>query len=134
MADVFEAVWHFGTVDLGRRYICLGWNALFFLPHTAESVDRSKPNATRVWSTVLLYDDGTVISIFERPSNASHETLLRARMNQINIFKDLSNVNEDQRHVLLQTAIRTTQAQHKAGSQSNVFETASLLFYYLFDD
>jgi hypothetical protein len=134
MADVFEAVWHFGSVDFGHRYICLGWNALFFLPHTPKSLYGSKPNAMRVWSTVLLCDDGTVISIFERPPTASPQMLLRARKNQINIFKNLSNVNEDHRDVLLQTAIRTTQAQHKPGSQCDVFETASLLFYYLFDD
>jgi hypothetical protein len=134
MADVFEAVWHFGSVDFGHRYICLGWNALFFLPHTPKSLYGSKPNAMRVWSTVLLCDDGTVISIFERSPTASPQMLLRARKNQINIFKNLSNVNEDHRDVLLQTAIRTTQAQHKPGSQCDVFETASLLFYYLFDD
>jgi hypothetical protein len=134
MADVFEAVWHFGSVDFGHRYICLGWNALFFRPHTPKSLYGSKPNAMRVWSTVLLCDDGTVLSIFEKPPFASNQMLLRARRNQINMFKDLSNVKEAQRNALLQTTIRTTQAQHRSGSQSDVFEIASLLLYYLFDD
>lgn len=134
MADVFEAVWHFGSVDFGHRYICLGWNALFFLPHTPKSLYGSKPNAMRVWSTVLLCDDGTVVSIFEKPPTATHQMLLRAKRHQINMFKDLSNVKEAQRNALLQTSIRTAQAQHRSGSQADVFEMASLLFYYLFDD
>jgi hypothetical protein len=134
MADVFEAVWHFGSVDFGHHYICLGWNALFFLPHTPASVYRSKPNAVRVWSTVLLCDNGTVVSIFEQPPTASHQMLLRIRRNQMNIFRDLSNVNENKRNALLQTVIRTTQAKHRPSSRSDVLETASLLFYYLFDD
>jgi hypothetical protein len=134
MADVFEAVWHFGSVDFGHRYICLGWNALFFLPHTPKSLYGSKPNAMRVWSTVLLCDDGTVVSIFEKPLAASSEMLLRARRNQINILKDLSNVYEAQRNALFRTAIRMAQVQHRSGSQTDMFEMASLLFYYLFDD
>lgn len=60
--------------------------------------------------------------------------LLRIGRNQMNIFKDLSSVNENKRNALLQTAIRTTQAQHRPSSRSDVLETASLLFYYLFDD
>jgi len=79
-------------------------------------------------------DDGTVLSIFEKPLAASSEMLLRARRNQVNIFKDLSNVDEAQRNALFRTAIRVTQAQHRSGSRTDMFEMASLLFYYLFDD
>lgn len=104
MSDVFEAVWHFGSVDFSRHYIYIGWNALFFLPRTHKSAFSSKPNAMRVWSTVLLCDDGTVVSIFEQPSATDHKMWLRARRNQTTIFEILSSVKQDHRNPLLQTA------------------------------
>lgn len=133
MADIFNAVWHFGTVDFGPRYICIGWNALFFLPHSTESAYRSKPNALRLWSSILLCDDGTVISIFEDSPTADPQMISRTRQNQVNVFRNLSRAKACSQSALMQTSIRST-ASPEANPHAIPSEMASLLFYYLFDD
>lgn len=113
-ASIFNAVWHFCTVDFGRHYICLGWNALCFLPQAPNASYQRKPNTVRIWSSVLLCDDGLVVSVFEAPPSTDPDLLSRVWQNQTNVFRNLSR------------------ARHNP--QSAVLQMASLLFYYLLDD
>lgn len=132
-SDVFNAVWHFCTVDFGRRYMCIGWNALFFLPHTKQSTSQSQLNAIRIWSSLLLCDDGTVISVFENPPSMDAATIKRIRKHQVNVFRNLSQSTSSPisgQNNLMYTAIRNEGLSHADPSS----EMASLLFYYLFDD
>lgn len=133
MADIFDAVWHFGTVDVGRRYICLGWNALFFLPNNRNVGGGSKPNALRVWSTVLLCDDGTVLSVFEAPATVDSSMITRVRQNQVNVVRNLSKAKAQLHSALMLTPIRPATAS-TAQPTELLAEMSGLVFYYLFDD
>lgn len=133
MADVFSTVWHFGTVDVGRRYICMGWNALFFLEHSEQSALRSKPNAVRIWSTILLCNDGTVVSVFEDPPSADATLLCRTRQNQISVCRNLSRLKKNSESALMQTSIRPV-VSAQVNPHNISADMAGLLFYYLFDD
>lgn len=130
--DIVNALWHFCTVDFGRRYLCIGWNALFFLPNTGSVAQSSKPNAIRVWSSLLLCDDGTIISVFETPSTAGLD-LSRIRHNQVNVLRNLSRSYHANSNLLMQVLVRPVQSTADSSPQA-AFEMASLLLYYLFDD
>ena len=130
--DIVNALWHFCTVDFGRRYLCIGWNALFFLPNSDPATQTSKPNAIRVWSSLLLCDDGTLISVFEAPSSIGPH-LSHVRHNQINVLRNLSRAYHADSNALMQVAVRPLQSSTESSPQA-AFEMASLLLYYLFDD
>ena len=130
--DIVNALWHFCTVDFGRRYLCIGWNALFFLPDSDVGAQTSKPNAIRVWSSLLLCDDGTLISVFEAPQNIGPH-LSHVHHNQINVLKNLSRAYHADANALMQIAVRPQHSVTESSPQA-AFEMASLLLYYLFDD
>jgi Mg2+ and Co2+ transporter CorA len=130
--DIVNALWHFCTVDFGRRYLCIGWNALFFLPSPGTGAQSSKPHAIRVWSSLLLCDDGTIVSVFEAPLNASSH-LSRIRYNQVNVFRNLSRSYHAQSNAMMQVLVRPLRPKTDSSTQA-AFEMASLLLYYLFDD
>jgi hypothetical protein len=135
MADIAEDLWHFNTVDYGQRYVCICWNALFFLPDTSREKYNGKPNAIRIWSSLLLCDDGTVVSTFELPSDLDQNALRAIRNNQVNVFTHLSRYGAARANdnMLMQINIRPF---HSSVSNNSIpaLDFASLLFYYLFDD
>ena len=133
IADVAEDLWHFCTVDYGQRYICIGWNALFFAPDETVVVPDSKPNAIRIWSSLLLCDDGTILSVFESPPGVPSSLLKKIRFNQINIFRHLARpyLTNAFQNALMQVTIRPAPGSTGGNRASDL---ASLLFYYLFDD
>ena len=135
IADIADDLWHFNTVDYGRRYVCVCWNALFFFPDEGERTN-GKPNAIRVWSALLLCDDGTVISTFENPEGLSPKAITAVRNNQINIFTHLSKHGAARRgrNMLMQIAIRPFHLPDMSNHSIHACDLASLLFYYLFDD
>ena len=132
IADVANDLWHFFTVDFGSRYICIAWNALFFTSESTISVPDGKPNAVRIWSALLLCDDGTIVSVFESPSHLSHRLRQRIRWNQMNVFRHLSRIylRQAAQNALMQVTIRN----ELAPSVWTPHEMASLVFYYLSDD
>ncbi|KAL9111325.1 MAG: hypothetical protein Q9227_004202 [Pyrenula ochraceoflavens] len=137
-SDVAEDLWHFCSVDFGRRYLCLGFNGLFTTEEGLELGASNKPRATRIWSTLLLCDDGTVISVFESPDGLIPSSLEKIRKNQVNVFQHLSRApgKPSAQNVLMQVSIRPLKdgASNSNSSGFDALEVASLLFYYLFDD
>lgn len=133
IADIANDLWHFCTVDFGRRYVCICWNALFFLPGDGGQPYAGRPHAIRVWSSLLLCDDGTVISTFESPTGLDDKQVAMIRHNQLNVFTHLSKFGAvySNENALMQIAIRPF---HSPESFTEGSEMAHLLFYYLFDD
>ena len=141
VGDVVNEFWHFCSVDWGRRYLYVGFNALFAVPSQEQQAESDKPAGRRIWSSILLCDDGTVVSVFEQPGR--HETdyaaaISKIRRNQLNIFRHLSKLPlpSTAQNALMHVTIR---AIHNGLSSSNApygysREAASLMLYYLFDD
>ncbi|KAK5467589.1 hypothetical protein LTS15_000562 [Exophiala xenobiotica] len=131
--DVVNNLWHFCSVDFGRHYIYVGYNAL--LPG-AENTHKSKPSGQRIWTSLLLCDDGTVISVCERPTMPTPEALERTRFNVLNVFKHLSSLHDqdDAQDALMKVRVRWNEHSAKSRTGYSETEAASLLFYYLFDD
>ncbi|MCJ1305133.1 hypothetical protein MMC08_007947 [Hypocenomyce scalaris] len=142
---IINEVWHYSSVDWGHRYLCVGYNSLFNT-HTgeatqAEDAERNHPQGKRLWTWLLLCDDGTVISIHENPFpdhqgplDPSHvEELKIIRRNTLNVFRQLSKANEVQSPIM--TLPLRAGLKYTATMQDNSHENpASLLFYYIFDD
>jgi hypothetical protein len=156
-SEVVQRLWHFCSVDFGRRYIYIGFNALYTLPQgdgtTADDDDasaasnrdgvgqatasHSKPSGQRVWSSLLICDDGTVVSVFERPAGADPRTHFETRRNVLNVFRHLSQQhNQDNaKDALFQVRVRwLNETSNTTATGYDRKEAASLLFYYLFDD
>ena len=141
--DVVKDLWHFCSIDWGQRYVCLGFNALFTSADMPVG-STTKPDAIRIWSALLLCDDGTVLSIFETPQDVRPSHLKTLRKNQINIFKHLSRCYDQSslQNPLFQVNIRPMPAPANNSNthvlvSEHTFDSltvASLLFYYLFDD
>jgi hypothetical protein len=156
-SEVVQRLWHFCSVDFGRRYIYIGFNALYTLPQgdgtTADDDDaaaasnrdgvgqatasHSKPSGQRIWSSLLICDDGTVVSVFERPAGADPRTHFETRRNVLNVFRHLSQQhNQDNaKDALFQVRVRwLNETSNTTATDYDRKEAASLLFYYLFDD
>ncbi|OAP63674.1 hypothetical protein AYL99_02901 [Fonsecaea erecta] len=154
---VVRNLWHFCSVDFGRRYIYIGFNALYSVPEAKEGnaasqdgalaedagnttsegkkKDGSKPGGQRIWSSLLICDDGTVVSVFERPPPG--EPHLNSRRNVLNVFHHLSKQhNQDSsRDALMKVRVRWNEySNNNPATGYDPKEAASLLFYYLFDD
>jgi Mg2+ and Co2+ transporter CorA len=132
ISDILNDLWHFYSFDIGRRYISLSWNAVFFMPDAEAPDGTHKPNAIRIWSSLLLFDDGTVLSSWESPANLTVDEVKRIRFNQLNIFRHLSKVAPEKaaQNPLMQISIRAAGKRNK----SSMTDMASLMLYYLFDD
>ena len=132
IADIANDLWHFFTVDFGPRYICIAWNALYFTGTAEISSVEGKPNATRIWSSLLLCDDGTVVSVFESPPSLTPRLRQRIRSNQLNVFRHLSRVYtaKAKQNALTQVTIRPDSGDMK----QTPHDMASLIFYYLTDE
>ncbi|KIW83410.1 hypothetical protein Z517_02655 [Fonsecaea pedrosoi CBS 271.37] len=160
---VVRNLWHFCSVDFGRRYIYIGFNALYSLPRPTKDTatadddddggappeddaasntsrhaekDSSKPPGQRIWSSLLICDDGTVVSVFERPPpNEPHHV---SRRNVLNVFHHLSKQHnkDSSRDALMKVRVRWNEYSSSANTAAGYDpkEAASLLFYYLFDD
>jgi hypothetical protein len=134
--DIFGNLWHFCSVDRGPGYVYVGFNSLFTVPgaDVEPDADVSKPHGLRLWTSLLLCHDGTVVSIFEQPPDGTPpEHIKFARRNVMNVFRHLSSLHS--RHstnTLLQVDVRPT--DNSGQSTSTDTDSASLLFYYLFDD
>ena len=136
IADIADNLWHFCAVDYGARYVCISWNALFFRPLGNQQARVGKPNAVRVWSSMLLCDDGTVVSTFECPSALWPEAIVAIRDNQLNVFRHFSmhGVQRGSENALMQINIRTLPSSADHPQAVDNLSVAHSLFYYLFDD
>lgn len=138
VADVVENLWHFCTIDWGRRYVYIGINALSSVSGSKQSTSSDLPSSQRLWTSLLLCDDGTVISTCERPETQDTDALTIAahkvaRRHVTSIFKRLARASaagasrsNDLASVFIRPEISAT--------HFSVAEASSLLLYYLFDD
>lgn len=136
IADIANDLGHFCIVDYGRCYVCICWNALFFLPNECEQSGIGKPTAIRVWSSLPLCDDGTVVSTFECPPDLGLKAKIAIRNNQLNIFTHLSKHDalRGSENALMQINIRPFNSSASSSHPIDGSDMASSLFYYLFDD
>lgn len=134
--DIVDNLWHFCSVDRGPDYICLGFNALFNVPDGLEDQhrDSSKPAGLRIWTSLLLCSDCTVVSVFEMPPfDLSPEHILNVRYNVLNVFGQLSKLSSAAPvSTMMQVGVRPFSTADTAGIADS--ESAALLFFYLFDD
>ncbi|KKK24604.1 hypothetical protein P175DRAFT_0432568 [Aspergillus ochraceoroseus IBT 24754] len=141
---VVDQIWHFCSVDYGPRYTCIGYNSLYVVPNLDMSNGTGLPDGRRLWSWLILFDDGTVVSIQENPypgQSAPSEGVLKsvnavARRNIHLIFAAVSKQHSasSESDSLVTTRVRPF---HDAGSDpANIKQDdgPSLLFFYIFDD
>lgn len=153
--NLVQNVWHFHAVEWGGRFTCIGFNHHHkispatvdqpppeFEEHEEPDFDTGDydPEGRRVWSWLILCDDGTVISIHEPLCKITQDDLLIVRRNMITVFRSLS---------LSPAALDTTRSESSESlgnglddlplrvhqdNFENVYCGPSLLLYYLFDD
>lgn len=141
-------IWHYTSVDFGRNYICLGYNSLYGVAPVqylaAEDCDHL-PNCTRIWTWLVLCDDGTVISISEdlfpqAQGRFSKEQLLilaETRRNLTSVFRSLSTVGNDPLQAKDPMAILPLRTRLGSTPEETVHRENNahgLLFYYLFEN
>lgn len=134
--DVVDDLWHFNSVDFGSHYIYVGFNALFTVPDVDDDPASTKPAGIRIWSSLLICDDGTLVSVFQRPDVDKPSAYAAARRNVLNVFKHLSTQHDHDSALdaLMKVRVRWYERSKKSEDASYASEAASLLFYYLFDD
>ncbi|KAF2401545.1 hypothetical protein EJ06DRAFT_492863 [Trichodelitschia bisporula] len=138
-------IWHYSTVDSGRRYLCLGFNTLHCtgpLPGTpSDPVHQNLPSGKRVWSWLALCEDKTVITIQEDPFPYRNGTLsLREQQHLSIIRRNLSTVFAQCSKARVsesnsqQLPIRARVGSSEEETAHRPTDVPGLLFYYLFDD
>ncbi|KAB2577506.1 hypothetical protein BFW01_g12113 [Lasiodiplodia theobromae] len=151
---LIDEVWHWSTVDEGRRYVSLGYNSLH---STSGSKDPSKPldnkpidtergdlpEGKRVWSWLVLCEDKTVLNIHEDPYPEKHgfydreelATLYSIRRNLLNVFRNLSKCFDISRSAAIAVLpIRRRIGDSEEERAHRPSDAPGLLFYNLFDD
>jgi hypothetical protein len=139
--DIVDDLWHFCSVDWGRQYMYVGLNALFTIPGVEHQQTSSKPAGKRIRISLVLCDDGTIISVFEHPPIGSpmyREAVGVIRRNVLNIFRQLSklHMDHDPYDALMKVNARPRHQfpPSDSGLEAARLESSSLLFYYIFDD
>ncbi|KZF26495.1 hypothetical protein L228DRAFT_279684 [Xylona heveae TC161] len=149
-----DEVWHYSSVDWGRSYMCLGFNSLYNVHIDLSNTDdkeRSRldvPDGKRVWSWLIICDDGTVISVHEDPFPGNHcqskarKSAIRAiRRNLLIVFGQLSRATDESDMPNPITLLPIRKGPHTpqnypegVSAATNNTDAPSLLLYYLFDD
>ncbi|USW48136.1 Putative corA, cytoplasmic domain-containing protein [Septoria linicola] len=148
--QIASDVWHYSSVDMGRNYVCLGYNSLYGTKAAErQSNDTSEkthlPQCVRAWTWLLLTTDKTVISINEDPfpctqgvyTSFQQRVLAVTRRNLINVFRSLSNVHDKPLYAhnpftLLPIRTRLGSTAEETAHRSS--DAPGLLFYYLFEN
>ncbi|OSS49562.1 hypothetical protein B5807_06240 [Epicoccum nigrum] len=146
--QIVEDIWHWSTVDWGRRYLCLGYNTLHNVRNKqtqSHRLDRDQdvPHGKRVWNWLLLCEDKTVISISEDPFPFANgevhgwdlRMLYTVRRNLVNVFRQLTKAPTPLSDAALtQLPIRHRIGHSEVETAHRSSDTPGLLFYYLFED
>ncbi|KAF2856212.1 hypothetical protein T440DRAFT_463549 [Plenodomus tracheiphilus IPT5] len=148
--QLVDDVWHWSTVDWGRRFVSTGYNSLHNVrtkqtDERPEDADRSQdmPHGKRVWQWLLLCEDKTVISVSEDPfpfiDSDLHSQDLRMlftiRRNLVNVFRQLTKAPTPLRDAALtQLPIRHRIGNSEEETVHRTTDAPGLLFYYLFED
>ncbi|KAJ5091607.1 hypothetical protein NUU61_006477 [Penicillium alfredii] len=144
-AQVTNQIWHFSSVDHGPRYTCIGYNTLFVVPKIDLPNGKDLPDGQRLWSWLILTEDGTVISIqenpFPRPQRALSTEEVKpvldvVRRNVRFIFAGVSKQHFAMSESDSLVTIRVRHFNDYGPDQANIKQEdgPSLLFYYIFDD
>jgi Mg2+ and Co2+ transporter CorA len=141
--DVVNDLWHFHSVDWGQKYVHVGVNVLSVIPGLEHSVD--KPAGQRLWTSIVLCHDGTVISTLERRPNSDNVKVAQTvnkmtKRHVLNIFARISRLvptstggSSDLMNVRIRPDTRLSDNSSESANKERT-DCASLLFYYLFDD
>ncbi|KAJ5620679.1 hypothetical protein N7510_004663 [Penicillium lagena] len=144
-SQVADQIWHFSSVDHGPRYTCVGYNTLFVIPHMPMPNGKDLPDGRRLWSWLILFEDGTVFSIQENPFPRAQGQESMEDMKRVldvvrrNIRFIFSGVSRQHSAVSENNSLVTIRVRHFTDSgpdQANIKQEdgPSLLFYYIFDD
>ncbi|KAE8375228.1 ADP-ribosylation factor [Aspergillus bertholletiae] len=143
-SHVTNQIWHFCSVDYGPRYTCIGYNSLYVVPNVESPNGQGLPDGRRLWTWLILCDDGTVISMQEnpypglsRPSDRELKSVLGVvRRNVQLIFSGVSKQHSAQSESDSLVTIRVRPAHGGGPDQASIKQEdgPSLLFYYIFDD
>ncbi|KAL1625382.1 hypothetical protein SLS54_003474 [Diplodia seriata] len=151
---LIDEVWHWSTVDEGRRYVSLGYNSLHSTngtkdpskPLEPKPIDPERgdlPEGKRVWNWLVLCEDKTVINIHEDPYPQKHgfydreelSTLYSIRRNLLNVFRNLSKCFDISRSAAIAVLpIRRRIGDSEEERAHRPSDAPGLLFYNLFDD
>ncbi|GIC91938.1 uncharacterized protein Aud_008393 [Aspergillus udagawae] len=144
-AHVTNQIWHFCSVDHGPRYTCVGYNSLYVIPNVDISNGRDLPGGKRLWSWLIICDDGTVISIQEnpyprisepRPESEVKSVLGVVRRNVQMIFSGASKQHSASSESDSLVTIRVRASNDPRSDHVSIHQDdgPALLFYYIFDD
>ncbi|KAF2461069.1 hypothetical protein BDY21DRAFT_279153 [Lineolata rhizophorae] len=147
--NLVDEVWHWSSVDWGRRYVCMGYNSLYNVKvdklndGEASSQSGFLPDGKRVWTWLVLCEDKTVITINEDPypyktgglTQEEIANLNAIRRNIHNVFRNLSKSYDISKEV----PMTVLPIRHRVGNSEEETihrptDAPGLLFYYLFDD
>jgi hypothetical protein len=137
MDHVMKDLWPFCSIDWGHRYTCISYNSLFTTKSDEYLAQSRQPQAIRIWSSIVLFDDGLVISNFESPPGLPPQHLKTTRKNQVNVLKNLSWLYDPTQTEANIFQVDVRPVKPPAGTEAADFDaagTASRIFYYLFDD
>ena len=137
---MIDELWHFYSVGGGARYLHIGYNALFTgtgAHDTSHGPPKmSRPFERRIWTSLLLCDDGTIISMYENPPDLScpaHKCALEiVRRNVLNVFRHISRSKPDEEKSGILSVINIRSPASRTTVDDS--DAPSLLCYYLFDD
>ncbi|EYE95407.1 uncharacterized protein EURHEDRAFT_412225 [Aspergillus ruber CBS 135680] len=143
-AQVANQIWHFCSVDHGPRYTCIGYNSLYVTSKVQISNGKDLPDGKRLWSWLILFDDGTVVSIQENPyprpagplPDEARTVLGTVRRNIRFIFSGVSSQHSATSESESLVTIRVRGLNSSAAPDQSIKQedSPSLLFYYIFDD
>ncbi|KAI9713858.1 MAG: hypothetical protein M1820_000588 [Bogoriella megaspora] len=148
---IADEVWHYNSVDWGRKYVCIGYNSVHNIrasqaegAEEAFRQDEDLPQGKRIWNWLLLCDDKTVISISEDPfphsgghfSAEERKLILFLRRNLLNCFVQLSHAADgtEKKSPLTTLPIRKSLGNSPEEKSHRPSDSPGLLFYFLFDD
>ncbi|KAI2791363.1 hypothetical protein POX_c04221 [Penicillium oxalicum] len=142
--EVTDQIWHFSSVDYGSRYTCVGYNTLFVAPDVVVENGQDLPEGTRLWSWLILCDDGTLISIQENPARQIERLTEKEQLAVLDvvrrnirfIFSGISKQHANYSPKDSLVTVRVRQFHDVGPDQATIKQEdgSSLLFYYLFDD
>ncbi|KIW06736.1 uncharacterized protein PV09_02429 [Verruconis gallopava] len=143
-------LWHYSSVDWGRKYLCIGYNTIHNVPSKGrtepaddEPSHEDRPYGKRVWNWLVLCEDRTVISISEDPYPTRNGMLTQhqqvslniIRRNLINTFRQLSKARDSSSDpAQMQLPLRKRLGDSEEEAIHRATEVPGMLFYYLFDD
>lgn len=143
---IVDDLWHYTSVDYGRSYICVGYNSLYGTKNSgAEEGNGPLPYCIRVWTWLLLCEDGTVISINEDPFPLAYGQLdcfqqrivLETRRSLATILCSLSKVGKDSlmaHKPMALLPLRMQLGDTPEETTHRASDAPGLLFYYLFEN